>query len=68
MKTERHNMIQSPFDIIRSCSDDFTKTDQKIAEHILDAPNDVIRHNMASLASLIGVSDAALSRFANRVG
>lgn len=68
MKTERHNMIQSPFDIIRSCSDDFTKTDQKIAEHILDAPNDVIRHNMASLASLIEVSDAALSRFANRVG
>ena len=61
-------MIQSPFEIIRSCSSDFTKTDQKIADYILDAPNDVIRFNMASLASLIGVSDAALSRFANRVG
>lgn len=61
-------MIQSPFEIIRSCSSDFTKTDQKIADYILDAPNDVIRFNMASIASLIGVSDAALSRFANRVG
>lgn len=61
-------MDQSPFDIIRSYENDFTKTDQKIAKYILDNPNDVISFNMAYLALRIGVSDAALSRFANRTG
>ncbi len=61
-------MNQSPFETIQSYEKEFTRTDRKISRYILKHPNEVIQYSLADLSRKIGVSDAAMIRFAKRIG
>ncbi|MBR4162311.1 MAG: MurR/RpiR family transcriptional regulator [Solobacterium sp.] len=61
-------MYINPFETIKSFEKEFTKTDSEIAEFIIHNASDVISYSMADISKKAGVSDAALIRFAKRVG
>ncbi len=60
-------MNQSPFDTMRTYEKDFTRTDHKIAKYLESNATKVISYSIAWLASNIGVSEAALIRFAKKI-
>ncbi len=61
-------MQNNPLETIQSYSSEFTKTDAEIAAYILENPSDVISGTLTMLAGAINVSEAAMIRFAHRVG
>ena len=53
---------------IRQVSDNMTPTDKKIAQAVLNNPDDFARLETAAISGVYGFSQPALTRFAKRIG
>src|SRR4051794_41965998 len=53
---------------IRSCYEELSPTDRRLADLMLEYPGDIASYSASELARLTSVSNAAVSRFVPRVG
>ena len=53
---------------IRSCDEDLSPTDRRLADLMLEYPGDTASYSASELARLTSVSNAAVSRFVQRLG
>src|SRR4051812_50219354 len=53
---------------IRSCYEDLSPTDRRLADLMLEYPGDIASYSASELARLTSVSNAAVSRFVQRLG
>src|SRR3954465_13839805 len=53
---------------IRSCYEDLSQTDRRLADLMLEYPGDIASYSASELARLTNVSNAAVSRFVQRLG
>src|SRR4051794_41723166 len=53
---------------IRSCYEDLSPTDRRLADLMLEYPGDIASYSASELARLTNVSNAAVSRFVQRLG
>ena len=65
---EAHSLPQSLSARIRSCYEDLSPTDRRLADLMLEYPGDIASYSASELARLTNVSNAAVSRFVQRLG
>src|SRR5690349_16078146 len=53
---------------IRACHEELSPTDRRLADLILEYPGDIASYSASELARIAGVSNAAVSRFVQRLG
>jgi DNA-binding MurR/RpiR family transcriptional regulator len=53
---------------IRACYKDLSPTDRRLADLMLEYPGDIASYSASELARIAGVSNAAVSRFVQRLG
>lgn len=65
---EGAKLYKNPLTQMNSHSPSFSKVDQKIADYILDHPDEISRYNIGKLAKEIGVADSSIIRFTQKIG
>jgi len=65
---EAQSLPQSLSARIRSCYEDLSPTDRRLADLMLEYPGDIASYSASELARLTSVSNAAVSRFVQRLG
>ena len=65
---EATSLPQSLSARIRSCYEDLSPTDRRLADLMLEYPGDIASYSASELARLTNVSNAAVSRFVQRLG
>jgi DNA-binding MurR/RpiR family transcriptional regulator len=53
---------------IRACYEELSPTDRRLADLILEYPGDIASYSASELARIVNVSNAAVSRFVQRLG
>ncbi len=65
MKGEEGDMMMN---LIEGIYDSLTKSEKKVANYILENPEDVIHHSIVELSKIVGVGESTVHRFVRKLG
>ncbi len=55
-------------EIVKGVLESLPRSERKVAEYVLENPEDVIHHSITELSKVVGVGEATISRFVRRLG